>query len=476
MSIMQDYIDYFFPGPKYILINENLNDEDNVLKDSNNESNCYLSKKKSSSVYFLNPFDISNTAFVASYFNIGIAMALMDTPVTYYLVKTLGISATQLSAYKSLMGIPWSLKFISGMISDSNPILRYKRKSWFTIGWLGFIGVSFLLANLKDLTLSLVIGLTFLQSIFYMLADVVSDTMAIERSRFEKLIIRGSLQTSCYTIRAFGMLIGSLLGALLYNIPIWGWGLTLNELFLLSALIPLITIIPYTFILEELITTKVVPNLQQQISKLWEIVQLRAVYQTIGYIYFYGIFQIPNGGFSTFLIHGLNFTDFEFGMLSVSGFALAWIGVVLYRSFFFNASFRQIFIYTTILGTFFSFLQVILILQLNIKIGIPNFYFALGDSAIVAVIMGIQFIPSAILFGILCPEGYEGLVFAILTTINNLSGSIASNIGSVLTLVWDVSNNTIGKGDYSGVLKLAILTSSLQLFPLCLVWLLPDSR
>jgi hypothetical protein len=70
----------------------------------------------------------------------------------------------------------------------------------------------------------------------------------------------------------------------------------------------------------------------------------------------------------------------------------------------------------------------------------------------------------------LCPEGYEGLVYAILTTIANLSGSIASNIGSLLTLIWDVSNITIEKGDYSGVLHIAILTSCLQLFPLCLVW------
>jgi hypothetical protein len=35
---------------------------------------------------------------------------------------------------------------------------------------------------------------------------------------------------------------------------------------------------------------------------------------------------------------------------------------------------------------------------------------------------------------------------------------------------------SIESGDYSGVLNLAILTSCLQLFPLCLVWLLPDSK
>ena len=80
------------------------------------------------------------------------------------------------------------------------------------------------------------------------------------------------------------------------------------------------------------------------------------------------------------------------------------------------------------------------------------------------------------MFAMLCPEGYEGLVYAMLTTIGNLSGSVASDLGSLFTLIWDVSNNTIEKGDYSGVLYIAILTSLLQLFPLCFVWLLPDSR
>jgi BT1 family len=42
----------------------------------------------------------------------------------------------------------------------------------------------------------------------------------------------------------------------------------------------------------------------------------------------------------------------------------------------------------------------------------------------------------------LCPEGSEGLVYAVLTTIMNLSGTVASDIGSAMTLIWDVSNET----------------------------------
>ena len=54
--------------------------------------------------------------------------------------------------------------------------------------------------------------------------------------------------------------------------------------------------------------------------------------------------------------------------------------------------------------------------------------------------------------------------------------SVAANIGASFTLIWDVSNVTISQGDYSGVLNLAILTTCLSVFPLCMVWVLPDSK
>jgi hypothetical protein len=39
-----------------------------------------------------------------------------------------------------------------------------------------------------------------------------------------------------------------------------------------------------------------------------------------------------------------------------------------------------------------------------------------------------------------------------------------------------VSNATLEAGDYSGILKLTILTSLLQIAPICLVFILPDSK
>lgn len=432
---MQEYVEYFFPGPIFI-------DKMAVASDSIAGGGSDSQPSKKPLQYFLNPFHLSNSAFMMSYFNIGIAMNFLNIPVSYYLINTLEVSATQYSAYTALIGLPWSLKFLFGMLSDGIPILRYRRKSWFLIGWSSFIAINIYLASNGAPGIASVITLMFFMTCSYLLSDVCTDTIAVERSRFETDTIRGCLQTSAYTIRSFGTVVGALLGALLYNTKSWGWGLSINQCFLLSSLIPLVTIIPLTTPLEELITSNKVPTLEQQFKEMWKLLKLKAVYRTVGYIFFYSLFQIPNGAWSTFLLKGLHFTDFQYGMLSTTGCILAFVGMNIYRTFFFETSWRQLYIFTTLLGSCFSLLQIILILQLNKVIGIPDFYFAIGDTAATAVISAIQFMPACIMFSMLCPEGSEGVSYAFLTTITNLAGSVAADLGSAFTLIWDVSNKT----------------------------------
>lgn len=40
----------------------------------------------------------------------------------------------------------------------------------------------------------------------------------------------------------------------------------------------------------------------------------------------------------------------------------------------------------------------------------------------------------------LCPDGSEGVTYALLTTISNLAGAVASDIASAMTLIWNVDN------------------------------------
>jgi hypothetical protein len=76
----------------------------------------------------------------------------------------------------------------------------------------------------------------------------------------------------------------------------------------------------------------------------------------------------------------------------------------------------------------------------------------------------------------LCPEGSEGTTYAMLTTFSNLAGSLAFDISTALTAVWDVSSTAIAAGDYSGVWKLSLLCGLIGPLPLVLLGLIPKDK
>jgi len=64
----------------------------------------------------------------------------------------------------------------------------------------------------------------------------------------------------------------------------------------------------------------------------------------------------------------------------------------------------------------------------------------------------------------------------MLTTWSNLAGSLAFDISTALTAVWDVSSQTIAAGDYSGVWKLSLLCGLIGPVPLLLLALIPKNK
>jgi len=182
------------------------------------------------------------------------------------------------------------------------------------------------------------------------------------------------------------------------------------------------------------------------------------------------------------LLLGLGFNDAQLGYITIMSAVLGMFGYVLYKVYLYQSSWRKIYLWTGFVSTTFSLIQILLILKINRKFGIPDVVFAVGDDAIVSLMEGLHSMPTVTMYVMLCGgedlSGYgaEGTTFALLTTIGSLAGTVANDIGTVLTGIWDVSNDTLEAGDYSGILKLTVLCSILQLSPLLLIGMLPDNR
>jgi MFS family permease len=164
------------------------------------------------------------------------------------------------------------------MVTDGNQINGYRRKPWFSLAWLIFIGISIYMSTVANPSFALITLTMFASTCGYLFADVCADSMVVERARYETEKVRGSLQTTQYTIRSFGNVLGAVLGALLYNTPNWGWGLSVSELFFLSAMIPIIGVILMIWNLQELAASHAPPSFIEQCESIWATLQLRAVW------------------------------------------------------------------------------------------------------------------------------------------------------------------------------------------------------
>jgi hypothetical protein len=119
--------------------------------------------------------------------------------------------------------------------------------------------------------------------------------------------------------------------------------------------------------------------------------------------------------------------------------------------------------------------QLLLVFGINKKLGIPDIWFSMGDDVLVEFVISVQFLPMTIMYLSLVPSGSEGTTYAMLTTWSNLAGSLAFDISTALTTVWDVSSATIAAGNYDGVWKLSLLCGLIGPLPLVLLRLIPKN-
>jgi MFS family permease len=265
---------------------------------------------------YVDEYSAMNAGIFTSYLAIGILSKVNQTPVQYYLIQHLHASSAQYSAYTTLHRLPWSMKLIFGMLSDGIPILSYRRKSWLSIGWFFYSFSALILSSFGSPGIDTTVFMVFLITCFLVMADVCTDTLCVERSKLEPESKRGSFQTIGFIYRAFGRIIGAVLGTYLYDNGTT-WSYDISQIFFLSAMIPIFTLVFFFWGLVELSTSSIIPTFQEQLMEIWRVLQLEAVWKPVIFIYSFNVMQINNPAWSNFLVYGLGFNDAKLGYLLI---------------------------------------------------------------------------------------------------------------------------------------------------------------
>lgn len=323
----------------------------------------------------------------------GFTFAFISLAVQYELVNHYKLNPSQLAVTWSSVSLPWAFKPVYGYVSD-----RVGRRICVSLGAFAAGVFLFCLPAFEE---NIGIGLT-LASLCICFADVASDSVVVTHTKkYDK-----GLQSSCWTARSFGSMIGTGLSGIAYQTI--GYKAVLQTsssgLFILSILI--------WNICEEKYDTVPLKNALTSIYKMRHLVLIAV---------FFGLIPEVNNVFFYVLKDLLLPT--EISLLSIAGSLTACI-----VSFFFQyvSNFKtplRIAVCTSMLSCILAFATYV---------GAPPFATELVRSVIGGAGGMLFVLPLVTESAKLSSDGAEGVSYALFVSIMNLSGVVGEYLESIV--------------------------------------------
>eukprot|EP00871_Galdieria_phlegrea_P002925 jgi/Galph1/3633/GphlegSOOS_G2267.1 len=339
-------------------------------------------------------------------------------------------------------------------------LFRYsilEKKSYLSL--CGLTGVSaWCFLSIGAHSVSSAVAAAVLSSVSVAFSDVVVDSILVEQVRGQSQQITGNLQSLCWGSSAVGGLLSSYFsGSLLTT-------LQPRHVFLLTALFPFATLVASLFI-DEQRTTLVDKNWMEigkkYVGLLKNTLGKPQVWKPVCFVFLWQSTPNTDTAMMFFQTQQLHFTPEILGTVRfVSSIALL-LGVLLYQRFLKSIPIKKVLITATLLSFPLGMTQLILVMHWNRCWGIPDVYFALGDSVVLSVLGQVSFMPILVLAARLCPPGVEGILFAMLMFIFNSGGILSTELGALLMNQLDIRQD-----NFDNLWLLLTLCNLSSLFPL----------
>lgn len=167
---------------------------------------------------------------------------------------------------------------------------------------------------------------------------------------------------------------------------------------------------------------------------------------------------------------GPAFSEEFIGAIYAIGSVGSLLGVLLYQTTLKDCNFRSMLLWGQVLSSLAGMLDLMLVTRLNTKIGIPDYIFAVIDSAVCQMVGRLQWLPLLVLCSKLCPPGIEGTFYALLMSIQNAGLLMSSWWGGLLLHMLNVTRT-----EFSNLWLAVLIRNVSRLLPLMLLFLVPQS-
>ncbi|KAK8449108.1 hypothetical protein SEVIR_7G163200v4 [Setaria viridis] len=167
---------------------------------------------------------------------------------------------------------------------------------------------------------------------------------------------------------------------------------------------------------------------------------------------------------------GPGFSEGSIGLIYAIGSVGSLLGVLLYQTTLKDYPFRSILLWGQVLSSLAGMLDLVLVTRLNLKIGIPDYFFAMIDNSISQMVGRLKWLPLLVLCSKLCSPGIEGTFYALLMSLQNAGLLMSAWWGGLLLHKLNVT-----RMEFSNLWIAVLIRNISRLVPLTLLFLVPQS-
>ncbi|CAL5068693.1 unnamed protein product [Urochloa decumbens] len=362
----------------------------------------------------------------------GVGNSVGGVAAGYYWKDVQRVQPSAAQFYQGVTDAPWVVKPLWGLLTDVIPVAGYRRRPYFVLA--GVIGVSSMLMLSLHRGLGIMPALMALtaQSAGAAVADVTVDALVAQNS-ITHPPLASDMQSLCGFSSSLGALFGFAISGLL--VPSMGSQGALGLLSIPSALV-----LSAGILLKE--------NRAAEFD-----------YKQGGMFYWY-----------TDSVVGPGFSEGSIGLIYAIGSVGSLLGVLLYQSALKDYPFRSILLWGQVLSSLAGMLDLVLVTRVNLKIGIPDYFFAMIDNSISQMVGRLKWLPLLVLCSKLCSPGIEGTFYALLMSLQNAGLLMSAWWGGLLLHMLNVT-----RMEFSNLWIAVLIRNISRLVPLTLLFLVPQS-
>ncbi|XP_042483574.1 probable folate-biopterin transporter 9, chloroplastic [Macadamia integrifolia] len=397
--------------------------------------------------------------------------------LNFHMAYTLNLDPSVLQLVQNSANLPMVAKPLYGVISDAVYIGGAHRIPYISIGVILQIlsWGTIALAPVSGDVLPMLMACILLSNIGASITEVAKDALVTEYGQKHRL---GGLQSYAFMALASGGIFGNLMGGFVLLKTQQTKTMFFLFAFLLSIQLAISSKTREASLSlpqpseHHLIRNSISGNLRKQFSNLLAAVSEESISRPLVWaVASIAVVPIFSGTIFCYQTQCLELDPSIIGMSKMIGQSMLLSATILYFRYWKTVPVRKLIGTVQIVYASSLLLDLVLVKQINLKLGIPNEAYVLCMSGLAETIAQFKLLPFSVLFANLCPPGCEGLLMSFLASAFCLSSIISGFMG-----VWLASLVGISSGDYTSLPVGILLQFLAALLPLVWISFVPMSQ